>query len=372
MSLGLVVTSVTPAGTAAGNPAAEARPSSLSDKQLLARFFQRREDAAFAALVERHGPLVYRVCRRVLSDTNDADDAFQATFLVLVRKGASLKQPERLASWLYGVASRTAQKLKVRAAVRSKYEREAGDMPTTSNPENSKVENLTLHELRVILDEEIGKMPEKYSLPLTLCYLEGKTNAQAATQLGWPEGSISRRLSKARELLRSRLARRGLALSVALMASVFAQPLKACPPPGLIEATTSAGCMLLRGVPIGEVASSQAAAAVGYAVTGMASLAKVATSISLAVGSIGLAIVVGVCQFASEYGPMGPVEAFYYLTSPENPDDGSDCAPPAGACIPGSAAEAVKSYYPIPSTPANALGLRRAPFSLGASFLGCK
>src|SRR6188508_640990 len=100
-------------------PGKSADQASLADKQLLTRFFRRRDDAAFAALVERHGPLVYRVCRRVLPDANDADDAFQATFLVLVRKGATLKQPERLANWLYGVASRTAQKIKVRAAVRS-------------------------------------------------------------------------------------------------------------------------------------------------------------------------------------------------------------------------------------------------------------
>ena len=174
-------------------PRIAADHASLADKQLLKRFFRHREDAAFQALVARHGPLVYRVCRRVLSDANDADDAFQATFMVLVRKGASLKQPERLSSWLYGVAYRTARKVKVRSAIRFKHEREACPMPITTD-----IDQLTLQELQTILDEEIGNLPEKYALPLTLCYLEGKTNAQAAAELGWPEGSISRRLSRAR------------------------------------------------------------------------------------------------------------------------------------------------------------------------------
>ena len=173
-------------------PKATADHASLADKQLLARFFRRREDAAFAALVQRHGPLVYRVCRRVLPDGNDADDAFQATFMVLVRKGASLKQPERLANWLYGVAYRTARKMKIKSAIRFKHEWEARQMPIAAD-----VDSLTLQELQSILEEEIGNLPEKYALPLTLCYLEGQTNAQAAAQLGWPEGSISRRLSRA-------------------------------------------------------------------------------------------------------------------------------------------------------------------------------
>src|SRR6266550_3340819 len=101
----------------------------LSDKDLLGRFFEDKEDTAFSTLVERHGPLVFGVCRRVLNDANDAEDAFQATFLVLVRKGATLRDPERLASWLYGVAHRTARKVRAKAALRTKSERQAGEMP---------------------------------------------------------------------------------------------------------------------------------------------------------------------------------------------------------------------------------------------------
>lgn len=332
MAVGLAVSSLAPL---AGG---DVRPASLPDKQLLERFFRRREDAAFAALVERHGPLVYRVCRRVLRDTNDVDDAFQATFLVLVRKGATLEHPERLSSWLYGVAFRTAHKIRVRTAVRSKHEREASEMPTTADASGpAKGEDLTLSELRSILDDEIGKLPEKYALPLTLCYLEGKTNAQAAASLGWPEGSMSRRLSKARELLRSRLARRGLAITAALIASVFAQPVKACPPPSLIETTVAAGCALLSGAPLAGLVSSQASAAVGYVITGgVASLAKLIASVSLAVGSLGLALVVGLCQFGSQDGPIRPVDLYYYFIAPAPSDTDGEIAVPCGPPAPGS------------------------------------
>jgi RNA polymerase sigma factor (sigma-70 family) len=260
-----------------------------------------------------------------LPDANDAEDAFQATFLVLVRKGAKLREPDRLANWLYGVACRTARKIRVRSAVRSKHEREARPMQFSSD-----VDRLTLHELRTILDEEIGKLPEKYALPLTLCYLEGKTNAEAAAQLGWPEGSMSRRLSRARDLLRSRMARRGLALSAALIASVFAKPLLAAPPPSLLEATASAGCLLLRGAPLAEVVSYQAAFAVGEAITGFAWGGKLLATSCLAFGSVFLAVSVGVCQFASEC-PMGPLEAVQYFTSPAPVHDGV-----ATICVPGT------------------------------------
>ena len=143
-------------GPAVGPSNAVSRPhnackddlTSLKDDQLLNRFFQEREDAAFAVLVERYGPLVYGVCRRILYDSNDAEDAFQATFLVLVRKGGTLRDPGRLANWLYGVAHRTARKLRAKAALRTKSERQAGEMPTKSD-----LADMTYEELQAILDE---------------------------------------------------------------------------------------------------------------------------------------------------------------------------------------------------------------------------
>jgi RNA polymerase sigma-70 factor (ECF subfamily) len=308
--------------------------ASLADKQLLARFFRRREDAAFAALVQRHGPLVFRVCRRVLADANDAEDAFQATFLVLVRKGGSLKQPERLACWLYGVASRTARKIKVRSAIRSKHEREANPMPVSAD-----VDRLTLQELQAILDEEIGKLPEKYALPLTLCYLEGKTNAQAAALLGWPEGSISRRLSRARELLRSRLVRRGLAMSAALIAAVFTRSAQASPPAGLLANTASAGNLLLRGVPLEELVSKQTAAVVQEVLSGSHSLAKLSAAAFLATGSVALAILIGLWQFSSAHGSGGLNSLLKpWSTVPASAPCGATSAPAAVAAASSSGA----------------------------------
>ena len=213
----------------------------LADDRLLARFYQSHDDAAFGVLVARHGPLVLGVCQRILGNASDAEDAFQATFLVLVRKGATLRQPENLASWLYGVAHRTARNLKAKAALRSKRESEASEMPRPSE-----LSDMTYRELAAILDEEISKLPPKYKLPLLLCYLEGKTNAQAASQLGWPEGSMSRRLSRARELLRSRLAKRGLTLSAALLVAAFSRPASASVPSQLVDSTVDAASRVLQ------------------------------------------------------------------------------------------------------------------------------
>src|SRR5205814_4948401 len=130
---------------------------------------------------------------------------------------------------------RTARKLRAKAALRTKSERQASQMPTKSD-----CNDMTYEQLQAILDEEISQLPEKYALPLVLCYLEGKTNAQAAAQLGWPEGSISRRLSRARDLLKSRLSKRGLAITAALITAVFARPEVAAAPSGLLAATTRA------------------------------------------------------------------------------------------------------------------------------------
>jgi RNA polymerase sigma factor (sigma-70 family) len=265
-----------------GSDSADTRPGdlrTLRDDELLARFFQQQEDAAFSALVERYGPLVYNVCRRILGDSPDAEDAFQATFLVLVRKGASLRDPGRLANWLYGVAYRSARKAKAQAALRARSELRAG-IPSSS----LKVQDMTYEELHAILDEEISQLPEKYALPLVLCYLEGKTNAQAAAALGWPEGSMSRRLSRARELLRSRLARRGLTLSAALLAASLARPAVASVPGELVASTVRAGSLVARGTAVTEVVSSVTARVVEEVLLGMSVLSRVSVPAAVALG----------------------------------------------------------------------------------------
>ncbi|HJZ91753.1 MAG TPA: sigma-70 family RNA polymerase sigma factor, partial [Gemmataceae bacterium] len=180
----------------------------LTDAELLKQFAAGRDEEAFTALVRRHGPMVLGVCRRVLRDRNDAEEAFQLTFLVLVRKAPELRHADRLAGWLYGVADRVARKARVAAARREAHERAA-------SPGRVAVDGAdpARQEVRDVLDEEMGTLPEKYRAPLVLCYLEGLTNEAAARRLGWAPGSMSYRLARGRELLKRRLTRRGVCLA---------------------------------------------------------------------------------------------------------------------------------------------------------------
>jgi RNA polymerase sigma factor (sigma-70 family) len=166
---------------------------------LLERFTRRHDQVAFAALVARHGPMVLGVCRRVLGNVQEAEDAFQATFLVLVRKAAAITRPHLLGNWLYGVAARTARKARIRMARRLHHERQAAVAPRDPPPETD------WSDLIAQLDEELEQLPFKYRAPLVLCYLDGLTNEEAARRLGWPTGSISYRLARGREMLRQRL-----------------------------------------------------------------------------------------------------------------------------------------------------------------------
>jgi RNA polymerase sigma factor (sigma-70 family) len=213
----------------------------LTDRQLIEQLVQGRSETAFAALVRRHGPLVLGVCRRLLGHAHDAEDAFQATFLVLLRKAASLKQPDLLASWLYGVAYRTARHARGQALQRGKREREAAMSEARNDPQH-----LLAQELKQLLDHELAQLPEQYRAPLILCYLEGKTNAEAAQMLGWPTGSISYRLARGREMLRERLTRRQGALCPTLTAAFLSDPLEMVSVhPVLVHATVQAALVLL-------------------------------------------------------------------------------------------------------------------------------
>jgi RNA polymerase sigma factor (sigma-70 family) len=209
---------------------AVAPPDGQEDCELLRRFVAAREGSAFAGLVRRHGPMVFGVCRRVLNDVHDAEDAYQATFLVLARKAASVRKHEAIASWLYGVAYRVARK--TRAARRACTGVDPAPLLSSSDP----VAEAAWRELRPVIDEELNRLPEKYRAPLVLCYLQGKTNAEAAQVLGWTKGTVSGRLARARDLLRPRLARRGVALSAGGLAVLLAQ--SAAPAPAALVETT--------------------------------------------------------------------------------------------------------------------------------------
>src|SRR5215472_4077824 len=176
----------------------------LTDRHLLERFVSAQDQAAFAALVQRHGPMVLGVCRRLLRDAHEAEDAFQATFLVLVHKARSIDRPELLGPWLYGVAVRIAGQAR-QAARRRAREREAAAMP-----DGDPSVELVWRELRQVLDEELGRLAQKYRAPLVLVYLEGKTTEEVARQLGCPKGTVQSRLARGRDRLRQRLVRRGV------------------------------------------------------------------------------------------------------------------------------------------------------------------
>jgi RNA polymerase sigma-70 factor (ECF subfamily) len=206
----------------------------LADGQLLARYVAQHDEAAFTALVERYGPLVLGVCRRVLRDAHDAEDAFQATFLVLARRASTLDGRGPLGNWLYGVAYRTALKAKANAARRRAHERQGLDMAGVLS---SSEKDWT--ELWPVFDEELNQLPEKYRAPLVLCFLEGKSHLEAARALGWPSGSMSRRMQRARELLRERLAKRGVGVSAALLLALLTDKAAATTVPAALAATTA-------------------------------------------------------------------------------------------------------------------------------------
>jgi RNA polymerase sigma factor (sigma-70 family) len=204
----------------------EDRVTDLADGSLLERYLAGEESAAqeaFQALVVRHGPMVLGICRHILNEEHDAEDAFQATFLVLARKGGSIRNRTLLAGWLHEVAHRIAVKARVSTNRRRSLERQAMAMSPPASEPDRQDENAAWNELRPVLHAEVGRLPEKYRMPVILCYLEGKTNEEVAELLHWPVGTVKGRLSRARDLLRSRLLRRGLVLSAAFLLSALSR-----------------------------------------------------------------------------------------------------------------------------------------------------
>jgi RNA polymerase sigma factor (sigma-70 family) len=281
---------------------AEAQPSEVEDGWLLERFVAQREEAAFAALVRRHGPMVLRVCCRVLRHHQEAEDVFQAAFLALARRAASIRKGASVACWLHSVAYRLALKARRKAARRP--EREAPDhRASDADP----LDQLTARELLTLVDEELQKLPEKYRAPLLYCYLQEQTHARAAQLLGCPLGTLRSRLERGRQLLRARLARRGVALSAALVALSLAPRPAAAEAAALVERTIRAGVWLASGevaagVTAGAVALSEQAGAGSFAT-------PLRVALALALVGCGLAVGAGLIAPPSAPGRPGPPAA---------------------------------------------------------------
>jgi RNA polymerase sigma factor (sigma-70 family) len=254
-----------------------------TDRHLLERFTGHHDESAFATLVERHAGLVYGVCWRTLRHTQDAEDAFQASFLVLARKAGSISWMDSISSWLYQVAYRIAAEIKTNTARRRTHERQAGEM------HNRQATDATSgQELAQVIDEELHRLPDKYRAPLLLCYLQGETTDQAARHLGWSLRTLERRLQQGRKVLRGRLTRRGLTLSAALLAvELVKTSAQASIPASLVSTTTEAATGLVGLAPAAGAGVSTKVLTLVDAATSVAKW----TSVKIAAAVVGFGIV---------------------------------------------------------------------------------
>jgi RNA polymerase sigma factor (sigma-70 family) len=280
------------------------KPADGGDGSLLRRFLNAGEGAAFEALVRRHGPMVLGVCRRVLHDEHTAEDAFQATFLVLFRRARALsRQRGSLAGWLYTVASRVALKARADAARRRLKEGQVVDMPRgQAQPEQ------VWPDLQPVLDEELNRLPEHSRAALVLCYLQGKTNEEAARLLGCPVGTVKSRLARARDLLRGRLARRGVTVAPALLGATLAERATAALPGALVDATVRTALNLANAASIAAPAASAPLALAEGVLKGMLA-SRLALGTGLLVAALaGVMAAAALAQPPRDTPPRGPVE----------------------------------------------------------------
>jgi RNA polymerase sigma factor (sigma-70 family) len=274
----------------------------LTDGQLLERFAAHRDERAFAELLKRHGGLVYAVCRNILRHEHDAEDAFQGTFLVLARRAGAIQEAKAVGSWLYRVAYRVAMKARQAAERRREHE---GRVARPIEGDRAGGE-LAWRELQSMLDEELGRLPDKYRTPFLLCCLLGKSKSEAAAELGWKTGTVSSRLAHARKLLQTRLARRGVTLSALLSGlAITERNSTAAIPAGLLEKTCRAAVDFVSGTAPTAAASSSAELAQSV-LRGMGVWRlKVAAVVAVVFGLLGTAAV-AVTQPPSPNPPVPP------------------------------------------------------------------
>jgi RNA polymerase sigma factor (sigma-70 family) len=262
-----------------------------SDGKLLRQFVAGRDEKAFAAILQRYGPLVFKVCWQVLRNPQDAEDAFQATFLVLARKAGSIRAQAALAAWLHRVALNIARTAKKATAQRQVRERQVA-VTSWANP----IDEATLPDWQPLLHEEVNRLPEKYRVPVVICYFKEKTHEEAARQLGWPLGTVKGRLARARDLLRKRLARRGLALSTGGLAVALADHAAQGPvPTALLGHTLRAAVPFVGGgtIPSGALSTQAVVLAKGALRTMTTTKLLSVLALTLAIGVAGLAATLG-------------------------------------------------------------------------------
>jgi RNA polymerase sigma factor (sigma-70 family) len=277
--------------------------AALTDGQLLEAFVSRKDEAAFEVLIHRHGPMVLGVCRRILRNHHDADDAFQATFLVLIRKAGTIVPRGMVANWLHGVAYRTALKARTLIARHRTRERQVTEMP---EPETVQPDECW-QDLQRLLDRELSGLPEKYRVPVVLCDLEGKTGKEAARQLGWPEGTVSSRLARGRVMLARRLSRHNLALSGGALAAVLSQNAVACLSPSVVSSTLKAASLSAAGKAVTAAVVPAHVIALTKGVLKAMFLRKLMTPGALLVAAVLLLTGVGAVLTPAQDKPPAPI-----------------------------------------------------------------
>jgi RNA polymerase sigma factor (sigma-70 family) len=278
----------------------------LTDGQLLESYVHSREEAAFAALVRRHGPMVWGVCRRVLRGHQDAEDAFQATFLVLVRKAATVRPRDMVAPWLYGVAHQTALKARAIAARQWAREKQVSAMPAPTVERPSLVDDLL-----ALLDQELSRLPEKYRSVLVLCDLHGKTRKEAARHFRLPEGTVASRLATARAMLARRLTRSVGSVSGAAVAAVLAQQAATAGVPLAVTSSTIRAASLFaagQAAAAGTLSVKAVALAEGVLKTMLLTKLKMATAVLAAVAVLGVGAVALTQQAPADKPAERPVK----------------------------------------------------------------
>jgi RNA polymerase sigma factor (sigma-70 family) len=302
-----------------------------TDGDLLRRYVARGDEAAFEGLLRRHGPMVLGVCRRLLGTAQDVDDAFQATFLVLIRKAPSISDGERVGNWLYGVAYRVA----VRARARAAKDR-ARQTPLSDVPDGSDAPDAVSREVLALLDEEVSRLPARYREAVVCCYLEGRTQEEAAHVLGWPKGTVSTRLNRARDLLRARLTRRGLTMTAGSVLLLLGRSTaEAALPPALSRAVMHTLGQALAHGPLPAGAAALADAVVGGTFAGSVRGA-VAVALTLAVVTAGHVVSFGPGREAPSQG-QGPAVAHVRPAAAAAPR-ARPATPPGTHNSPGAAA----------------------------------